>query len=276
MNQSSSDNSDKSELRKKIIGLGDRSARKSYYPQLIQKISDLEAQSQELSQIVETLQKKEAALTRALEEREVLIQEIHHRVKNNFQLISSLLQLQTNKVENPLIEQELRESQNRIHIMSMVYEKLYQGQHLESVQFDEFLHDLAGKMVMLYGECTSGLQIDERLEPVTLDLNTCIPLALISTEAISNACKYAYRDRTEKRLSMELKQNGDSANGTCYLRISDNGPGLPADFNVHEAENLGLQLVYLLADQIGAKIEVDTGANGTSVAVHFQCKSAVE
>ncbi len=276
MSESSSDDTQKNKLRQKIIGLGEHSTRKSYYPQLVQKIKDLEDQSGRLQRTVETLENKEKALTEALEEREDLIQEIHHRVKNTFQIISSLLRLQSANIENPTIQKELAESQNRIYVMSMVYEKLYQSENLHGIPFHEFIHDLLTKVLMLHSDKAEGLDLKEEIEEVHLNLNTAIPLALVAAELLSNACKYGCVAQEVNTLRVVLNGEASGAGQRYQLTIADNGPGLPEGLDVENPSSLGLQLVFLLAEQLLAEVRYDSSENGTSFTVEFDTDAGAE
>lgn len=213
-----------------------------------------------------TEQKRVAAeIIASLEEKDVLLKEIHHRVKNNLQVISSLLQLQSGYIKDRKTLETFRESQNRIRSMAMIHEKLYQTESLARIDFEEYATSLTSMLIRSYAT-TSGIRLQTNIEKVDLNLDTAVPIGLITNELLSNAMKYAFPDGREGIVTVALKQRGE---GSYELTISDNGIGLPEDLQVEKAKSLGLRLVRILTGQIGGTLEFTSSGGGTIFTVNF-------
>jgi two-component sensor histidine kinase len=205
-----------------------------------------------------------ARLEASLGEKEVLLKEIHHRVKNNLQITSSLLYLQSANIDDVHAHEVLQESQNRIRSMALIHEKLYRSDDLSKVDFAAYIGDLTRYLFSTYRIYARaiGLQLD--VQDTTLSIDTAIPCGLIINELVSNALKHAFPDGRdgEIRVSLEQTQSG------YQLAVRDNGIGLPPDLDLEQTDSLGLQLVLTLVDQLDASIEL--GRNGgTEVAITF-------
>ncbi|MEG3225495.1 MAG: hypothetical protein BME94_08340 [Methanobacteriales archaeon Met13] len=187
-----------------------------------------------------------------MEEKEILLKEIHHRVKNNLQIISSLLNLQSRYVDDPKTEILLRESQNRVKSMTMIHEKLYQSPDLAHINFREYIYSLLNGLLGSYGLNTDIIRPKIELKDFFLDLNIAIPLGLIVNEMVSNSIKHTFPDgaRGEIRVKMNLKENN------YILTVSDNGVGLPEYLDSENASTLGMKLIYSLSNQIDGNLEV--------------------
>jgi two-component sensor histidine kinase len=201
-----------------------------------------------------------------LKEKEVLLKEVHHRVKNNMQVISSILNLQSSYIDDENALAILRESQDRIKSMSFVHESLYQSKTLSEVNFAEYIQNITRNLYHSYGRPEGGINLEFNLENVYLNLDTSIPCGLIVNEIVSNSLKYAFVGRPTGTVKIEFSKL-DS--GKLKLMVSDNGIGLPANFHIENAESLGLQLVTTLVTQIGGKLGIDV-TNGTSFDIVFK------
>ena len=200
----------------------------------------------------------------SLHEKEVLLREIHHRVKNNFQIISSLLNLQSRGIDNEEVQEVFKESQARVKSMAMVHEKLYQSQNLSRIQFKDYILSLVNNLLQTYLRDPSGIQLKTDIDDVYIDINTAVPSGLIINEIISNSLKYAFDDdRGEIKIS--LRKDDDE----MVLKISDNGKGFSKDFDFRTTETLGLQLVNSLVQQLDGKIEIDN-TNGVGFKITFR------
>lgn len=204
----------------------------------------------------------DAALHSALAEKEVLVQEIHHRVKNNLQVISSLLQLQRRQLREPALQEVFCEAENRVRAMALVHERLYQQHHLSRLDFGDYLHGLVEQLVRATGS-RATVRPELELQPLLLPVNTAIPLGLIASELITNALKYAYQGRTCGVLRVELKA-ADA--GQLSLLVADDGPGLPANFDPKATTSLGMRLVLMLSRQLGAQVSFG-GEGGTRCCI---------
>jgi len=202
----------------------------------------------------------------SLEEKEVLLREIHHRVKNNMQIISSLLQLQTSALHDPADVAIFQDCQTRIHAMAMVHDRLYRSGNLSTINFGEHLRELA--TLLLRGQATGGcrISIQTDCDDLELDLDKAIPLGLIATELITNAFKHAFKGREEGSLTILLQKQAD---GQLLLRVLDDGHGLPKGTDPVSARTLGLRLVRSLGHQLRAKIIFLPQEAGSCVEVCF-------
>jgi len=208
----------------------------------------------------------ERQLEESIKEKEVLLKEVHHRVKNNMQVISSILNLQSSYIEDETALAILRESQDRIKSMSFVHESLYQSKTLSEVNFSEYVQNIARNLFHSYGRPEGGLSLDFDLEEVFLNLDTSIPCGLIINEVVSNSLKYAFQGREKGVIRIEFSKLAD---GKLKLIVSDNGIGLPDNFDIENAESLGLQLVTTLVTQVSGELKIDT-SNGTEFNIVFK------
>ena len=201
----------------------------------------------------------------ALREKEILLREIHHRVKNNLQVISSLLNLQAGRMEDPRALEMLKESQNRVRSMAMVHEQLHRSRDLSRISFREYVRNLAATLFCSYGVHSSKVTLVIEIEETSLPIDTAIPCGLIIQELVSNALKHAFRDGRQGKVTIGLQ----SAGSNRRLTVQDNGIGLPAGFDLRNATSLGLHLVRILADQLEARVTC-TSNGGTQFAIDFE------
>jgi len=201
----------------------------------------------------------------SLREKEALLKEIHHRVKNNLQVVSSLLGLQSRVITDPETRKMFLESQNRVHSMALLHESLYQSHSLSQVDFPEYIRQLAAHLFHSYGVAAERIHLRTDLQRMLLNLDAAVPCGLIINELISNSLKYAFPDGRTGEIRIELHEMSDR---TTRLVVADNGVGLRADVDWATTRSLGLRLVRSLADQLGAKLEV-TSAEGTEVRLAF-------
>lgn len=208
----------------------------------------------------------ERKLQESLKEKEVLLKEVHHRVKNNMQVISSILNLQSSYIDDEKALAVLSESQDRIKSMSFVHESLYQSDTLSEVNFAEYIRNIARNLYHSYGRPQGGIELIFHLDSIFINLDTSIPCGLIINELVSNALKYAFKGRETGTLAIHLTRISDTV---LQLMVEDNGIGLPENFNVDTAESLGLQLVTTLATQVGGILKVES-SNGTRFTLDFK------
>ena len=210
-----------------------------------------------LSAIVDITARKQAedAIKSSLREKEVMLKEIHHRVKNNLQVISSLLDLQTGTVKDPRVLESFQESQHRIRSMALIHEKLYQSPDLAEVDFADYLRSLIAYLVRAYriSEAQVSLKLDT--EPVRLRIDTAIPCGLILNELVSNALKHAFPNGRQGEIEVAVRAEEP---GRASLRVSDNGVGLAAGMDWRATPSLGLRLVHTLTQQLHGTLGVET------------------
>lgn len=209
------------------------------------------------------------ALKKALAEKEILLKEIHHRVKNNLQIVSSLLALQSGHIRDPETLKAFREGRNRVKSMALLHQSLYQGEHITGVKVKEYLTSLVEKLLISYGYDENNITLTMEIDNLELDIETALPIGLIVNELVSNALKYAFPGGTGM-LSVELTELTGA--GTLTLRVADNGVGL---VETGEKEgSFGLSLVRSLAKKLQADLTVE-GREGTSaklVIKHWKCR----
>ena len=182
-----------------------------------------------------------------MREKEILLREIHHRVKNNMQIISSLFNLQAGQIKDPEAQRMLKEGQLRIRSMALVHEKLYQSQDLSKIDFGSYLQSLSAHLFQFF-----------RIDPV--------PCGLMANELITNALKHAFPADRKGRVGIRLHRGAD---GTVELRVDDDGVGFPETVDFRHTESLGLQIVNLLVGQLEGTIELDK-EKGTAFTVVFR------
>jgi len=201
----------------------------------------------------------------SLEEKSVLLREIHHRVKNNMQIISSLLSLQSSTIENPEMKDIFNESQNRVRSMSMIHEQLYQTDDLAKIDFNIYVNGLIKSLFQIYSSSQKHIEWDVNVEDVKLDLETAIPCGLIINELVSNSLKHAFKDRFNGKINVKMRKN----NGLIILKVADNGVGIPDNFQIEKASTLGLKLVKTLVNQLEGALVIEI-KNETSFNVTFK------
>jgi PAS domain S-box-containing protein len=225
-----------------------------------------------LSTIIRDMSEQKEAESRvkaSLEEKEVLLKEIHHRVKNNLQIVSSLLQLQASYIKDPDALNIFEESRDRIKSMALIHEQLYQSNDLAQIDFPEYLRSLLNMVLSAHRTKQTHVETRLHVDPVSLDLDTAIPVGLITNELVTNSLKYAFAGRNVGEIGVRLTK---SESGDYLLMVSDNGVGLPPKFNFDKATSLGLRLVRILTKQMRARLEISNGI-GTEFRVYFKSQS---
>jgi len=214
---------------------------------------------------IESRKNAENKIKLSLEEKNILLQEIHHRVKNNMQIISSLLNLQTRYVDDEEAVNVLKESQNRVRSMAMIHEKLYQSNDLSHINFVDYIQSLVSNLFYSYN--IKNLQIKSILEidDIRLNMETAVPCGLIISEIVSNSLKYAFPNEMHGEILVSLKSVEDG----YELIISDNGVGLPEELDFDNNKSLGLILVKSLTEQIDGEITIHRN-HGTEFKIRFK------
>lgn len=200
----------------------------------------------------------------SLKEKEVLLQEVHHRVKNNLQVISSILNLQSSFVDDERTLELLAESQERIKTMSYIHETLYQTSDFSSIEFTDYINTLVRNLIQSYAPKDCEIILHTEFDSIYLNLDQAIPCGLILNELVSNALKYAFPDRDKGNLTLCILEKS----GKIEMTVADDGVGLPEDFKYEESESLGIYLVYALTEQLDATINVES-KGGTRFLITF-------
>ncbi|HTX98540.1 MAG TPA: PAS domain S-box protein [Bacteroidota bacterium] len=196
--------------------------------------------------------RSEERLVSSLHEKEILLKEIHHRVKNNLQVVSSLLSLQADRIQDDQLKPILAESQSRVRAMALVHEKLYRSGNLAKINFGDYLTTMADDLTRSYGK--PGIETATDIEPILLEIDTAIPCGLIVNELVTNALKHAFPGERRGTIRITLKQAG--ADG-AVLGVQDDGIGFPFEAALKQKASMGMMLIDALADQISGTIRVD-------------------
>ncbi len=204
----------------------------------------------------------------SLEEKEVLLREIHHRVKNNLQIISSLMNLQSEYTQEPEILKMFQESKNRIRSMALIHEKLYQSKDLAHIDFVEYLKSLVDMLLSFYREKSTDINVSLKCGEINLEIDTAISMGLIVNELLSNCFKHAFPGQRSGEVAINLSKNGDN----YLLEVADNGIGIPEDVDIKNTDSLGLLIVQTLTLQLKGTLE-HYNEGGTKFRLYFPDKA---
>lgn len=202
----------------------------------------------------------------SLREKEVLLREIHHRVKNNLQVISSLISLQAEGQSDPRVGALFKDIRDRVRSIALVHERLYGSERLAMIDFDAYARSLLGYLFHAHGGTAGAVRLTFRIQPISLPLGAAVYCGLILNELANNALKYAFRGRSSGELLVGLEK--DEVSGAVCLRVRDSGVGLPAGFDWRSAPSLGLRLVQMLTRQLHGTVEASSGP-GTEFRIRF-------
>jgi len=209
------------------------------------------------AELEERVEARTAQLQASLKENEVLLQEIHHRVKNNLQVISSLISMQARSLGPDGSRDALEECQMRVQAIALIHDQLYQSKDCARVPFAEYARALIGNVFKVTDVRPERVRLELAIHDVTLAVDRAIPCGLILNELITNALKHAFPQGRSGTVRVELNRVGE---GTLLLEVKDDGAGLPPGFDVYQSPSLGLQLVCMLAEQVQAAIDVERAA----------------
>lgn len=222
----------------------------------------VQTRTAQLTAINEDLQKEVASRKLAeeqakisIKEKEVLLKEVHHRVKNNLQIVSSLLNLQAGLIEDQVAIAVIQDSQHRVRTMAMIHEKLYQSQDLTSIDFVDYIRSLAVNLFYSYGIDRERIRLTVTADEISMAIDSAVPCGLIMNELISNALKHAFPQNRSGNLNIDLRKGTQP--GMFVFTVADDGAGLPDEANFAQPASLGLQLVHLLVNQQKGSIELD-------------------
>jgi two-component sensor histidine kinase/HAMP domain-containing protein len=211
------------------------------------------------------LREAEARISRALAEKETLLREVHHRVKNNLQVVHSLLSLQARPGDGSAASLLLEDARQRVRTIALVHESLYQSNDLADVPAAEFLERVAQNVASVFHASAEDIRLTVQADDIRLDVDQAVPLGLIINELVTNAYKYAFDGRQNGTLEISLRRDTDN---DLVLIVDDDGPGLPPDLDVRRPGSLGLMLVQALAGQLRGRVEVGPGP-GSRIRVRF-------
>lgn len=210
-------------------------------------------------------------LTAQMEEKETLLKEVHHRVKNNLQTVSSLLSLQCRNVEEAKMKTLLKSTQNRVISMAMVHEMLYMRNDISKIEYKSYVQELSEYLIRSIKGLDSKVQLKIDIPDIKLGIDTAIPLGLLINEAVTNALKYGFADEEEGEIYIVLKKELDKQ---YVLNIGDNGKGFPETVTYKNSKSLGLKLIHNLTRQLKGTIQRDQTKKGTNYIIRFSEVSA--
>jgi two-component sensor histidine kinase len=206
-------------------------------------------------------------LQASLKEKEVLLQEVHHRIKNNMQVMISMINLQCEKIEDKQICDELNKIVDRINSMVLVHDQLYKSKDFLKVDINKYIHRIAQNLFVSHGVDTAKISLKIGKSDIALSLDSAISCGLIITELITNSLKYAFPKNRKGEIRVEFGYLGD---GQLEMRMSDDGVGMPAYFDFRDSDTLGIKIANALAEhQLGGTVTLDS-TNGTKFLIRFK------
>jgi len=240
---------------------------------MLNLIDDFGTEREKTEAINRELREAEEQIKKSLDEKVVLLKEVHHRVKNNLQIISSLLNLQMPYIKDSQAIELFKESQNRVISMALIHEKLYQSESLVRIDLAEYISSLTDNLFRSYGAARRAVKLKIDVANIALDIDTVIPCALIINELVSNALKHAFPDSWRQagepaEIRIDLHRD---AGQRFVLTVTDNGVGLPEGFEVRKCESLGLKLVGALVRQLRGALRLGPGEGaGAEFTITFE------
>ncbi|MFT4549850.1 MAG: two-component sensor histidine kinase [Verrucomicrobiales bacterium] len=233
---------------------------------------EIEDLADSINSMVESLEKSQVKVNESrgqeasLREKEILLREIHHRVKNNMQILSSLIRLQVRQTDSEHLKDVLCESEARIRSMGLLHEKLYQSDSVSDIELNGYLNTLTNEILRMNNRTGAKIEIRLNVSEIRLGLDTALPCGLIVTELVTNSMKYAFPDGRPGIILVSVTR---TAEGEYSLVVWDNGVGFPADFDFSKSKSLGMRLVNMLTAQLNGKV-VTTGHRGTRTELKFK------
>lgn len=218
-----------------------------------------------ISRDITERKKWEEKIKASLIEKEVLLREIHHRVKNNLAVIQGLLRIQSHHVQNDVLSRILEETQHRIRSMALGHELLYQSENLSDIKISRYLGNLLSHLMVSFSIVGKKIEINKAIEEVPLGIDTAVPLGLILTELISNCYQHAFPKRSHGGIAVSLRFLGDE---NLELVVKDDGVGIPEDMDFDESTSLGYHLIRIFVKQLNGEIEISR-QTGTKVRIKF-------
>lgn len=228
-------------------------------------LDDLHADKSQLEDAQIKLVRSGQVVQSSLREKEVLLQEVHHRVKNNLQVVSSLINMQVRRVQDTSSRGALVECQNRVQAIALIHEKLYQSKDYGRVLFSEYARSLAANIFHATGASPGNVEFNVEIDNISLTVDKAIPCGLILNELITNALKHAFPNNGRGTIGVELRRVGA---GELMLAVSDDGIGMPIDFDPATSHSLGVSLVTTLAEQLDGRLDI-LRSHGTTFRITF-------
>ncbi len=232
---------------------------------LIDEFAGITMMKWELESKEQKRREAEEYLKKSLAEKDVLLREVHHRVKNNMQIISSILRMQGRTIEDPRLKEILQESQNRIHSMALIHENLYSNESLANIKFANYVQSLSGNIARTYANQQQKVKFDFKIDDAYLPIDTAIPCGLIINELISNSFKYAFEGREKGTIGIYYNKLED---GKQRLTVFDDGIGISDSLDITKTRSLGMKIIHKLVKQLDGELETDFN-KGTKFIITF-------
>jgi two-component sensor histidine kinase len=210
------------------------------------------------SQDITETRRKEKIIEDSLREKEILLKEIQHRVKNNMQIISSLLSIQSQFAVDEKDARMFQDSQDRIHSMSLVYDQLHMDQNLTEISLPEYVNELVNNLINSFSLDAKNISSRVEVDNINVNLDIAIPCGLLVNELVTNSLKHAFPDNRKGIIGISMRKEGSM----LKIAVSDNGIGLPENFDISNSPTLGMTLLHTLGAQLGGKVELENN-NGT-------------
>ena len=210
------------------------------------------------------MERKNQTIEEALQANKMLMKEIHHRVKNNLQVVSSLLGLQSRYINDDHALAAIKTGRSRVQSMSILHQNLYSNDLIKNVDIKKYFEDLGINLFNTYNLRDKEIEFKTDIDDIELDVDTVVPMGLITNELISNALKYAFVDQQKGEIFLKVKHLGQK----IHLQVSDNGRGLPFDELPHRSDSLGIQLIKSFAEKLEAEINIQNN-NGAQIGFIF-------
>ncbi len=224
--------------------------------------------TRELHKALNHLQVMNTELSYRNDEKDILLKEVHHRVKNNLQIVTSLLSLQSFSIKDSKTKALFDTSQHRINAMALIHEMLYQSDNLSMINYAEYLQFLLNNLLKSFKGVQHNISLQLSVVEMYLNIDTAIPLGLMINEIVTNSLKYAFNDSKEGLLSLKISETDQT--GRYFMEIGDNGPGFSDSFDRVKRKSLGMQLIFKLTKQINGQVDLDYTRQGTHYKIYFE------
>lgn len=211
--------------------------------------------------------KAENLILKSIEEKEILLKEIHHRVKNNLQIICSLLNLQSENIHNVQLKQILQQSKYRVESMAKIHEMLYKSKDMSKINFADYVFELATTLISSTKRITHNIKLKIDIKDVYFTINTAIPVGLLINEIITNSVKHGFKENKKGEITISIAEKN---NKNLEMRIGDNGIGYANNFVPENLNSLGFQLIISLVNQLNGTIKKEKSSKGTFYMIHFK------